>query len=366
MEGDGTLFVTDFPRTDPARRPGRSTGRPGRPRSRVTRGTEISRDAASASLSSAERVQPFANVEPARQTERRELLRARADQPIDGNTGAVSHFASSTGSSSRGARRLVYGVVGTAGGRCPRRPTGRYNGAARLGPQGGPPSRPRSCPRAQLAPELIDRHAGGDPIRRRSPRGTITTLCAATLARKTRHSAVERCDESSGSGVQRERERGAHLMANPQASRPRAAELRRRGRGAPRRRLPLPALHDRKPTPRRRPRRRDVRARPAPLAPLRSAARLGANVALPARAEHGARPLPRRAAPATAGGHVRRRRARVDEPVFGEGLSPEIDAAVRSLSAAEREVVVLRVVLELDGETTASVLGIRPSAVSRD
>jgi RNA polymerase sigma-70 factor (ECF subfamily) len=53
-----------------------------------------------------------------------------------------------------------------------------------------------------------------------------------------------------------------------------------------------------------------------------------------------------------------------EEPVFGEGLSPEIDAAVRSLSAVEREVVVLRVVLELDGETTASVLGIRPTAVS--
>src|SRR5829696_5287571 len=70
----------------------------------------------------------------------------------------------------------------------------------------------------------------------------------------------------------------------------------------------------------------------------------------------------------------RRRRRREDtyavdvpdseEPVFGEGLSPEVDAAVRSLSAAEREVVVLRVVLELDGETTASVLGIRPTAVS--
>ena len=69
----------------------------------------------------------------------------------------------------------------------------------------------------------------------------------------------------------------------------------------------------------------------------------------------------------------RRRRRREDsysaeidseEPVFGEGLSPEIETAVRSLSAAEREVVVLRVVLELDGETTASVLGIRPTAVS--
>ena len=52
------------------------------------------------------------------------------------------------------------------------------------------------------------------------------------------------------------------------------------------------------------------------------------------------------------------------EAVFGEGLSPAVEAAVRSLSAAEREVVVLRVVLELDAETTASVLGIRPSAVS--
>jgi len=53
-----------------------------------------------------------------------------------------------------------------------------------------------------------------------------------------------------------------------------------------------------------------------------------------------------------------------DEPVFGEGLSPALDAALRSLSAAEREVVVLRVVLELDGETAARVLGIRTSAVS--
>jgi RNA polymerase sigma-70 factor, ECF subfamily len=53
-----------------------------------------------------------------------------------------------------------------------------------------------------------------------------------------------------------------------------------------------------------------------------------------------------------------------DEPVFGEGLSPDLDRAVRSLSAAEREVVVLRVVLELDGDTTATVLGIRPTAVS--
>ena len=56
--------------------------------------------------------------------------------------------------------------------------------------------------------------------------------------------------------------------------------------------------------------------------------------------------------------------AETDEPVFGEGLSPALDRAVRSLSAAEREVVGLRVVLELDVETTAKVLGIRPTAVS--
>jgi RNA polymerase sigma-70 factor, ECF subfamily len=53
-----------------------------------------------------------------------------------------------------------------------------------------------------------------------------------------------------------------------------------------------------------------------------------------------------------------------DDPVFGEGLSPALDRAVQSLSAAEREVVALRVVLELDGDMTARVLGIRPTAVS--
>jgi RNA polymerase sigma-70 factor (ECF subfamily) len=49
---------------------------------------------------------------------------------------------------------------------------------------------------------------------------------------------------------------------------------------------------------------------------------------------------------------------------FGEGVSPELEAGLRSLSAAEREVVALRVVLELDGEQTARVLRISPTAVS--
>lgn len=54
---------------------------------------------------------------------------------------------------------------------------------------------------------------------------------------------------------------------------------------------------------------------------------------------------------------------RVDE-VFVEGLSPELETALASLSAGEREVLALRIVLELDGEATARVLGISPTAVS--
>ena len=47
-----------------------------------------------------------------------------------------------------------------------------------------------------------------------------------------------------------------------------------------------------------------------------------------------------------------------------EGLSPELEAALVSLSAGEREVIALRVLLELDGEEAARVLGISPTAVS--
>ena len=52
------------------------------------------------------------------------------------------------------------------------------------------------------------------------------------------------------------------------------------------------------------------------------------------------------------------------EPVFGEGLSPALERALAQLSAAEREVVALRVVLELDGEGAARVLGISATACS--
>ena len=56
---------------------------------------------------------------------------------------------------------------------------------------------------------------------------------------------------------------------------------------------------------------------------------------------------------------------RVDEgEVFGHGFSPAMEAALRSLSAGEREVVALRVLLDLDGETAARLLGITPTACS--
>jgi RNA polymerase sigma-70 factor (ECF subfamily) len=48
---------------------------------------------------------------------------------------------------------------------------------------------------------------------------------------------------------------------------------------------------------------------------------------------------------------------RVDERLV-EGLSPELESALLQLTAGEREVVVLRVVLDLDAGAAASVLGI--------
>jgi RNA polymerase sigma-70 factor (ECF subfamily) len=49
---------------------------------------------------------------------------------------------------------------------------------------------------------------------------------------------------------------------------------------------------------------------------------------------------------------------------FAEGLSPDLEAALAGLSAGEREVIALRILLELDGDEAARVLGISPTAVS--
>ena len=52
------------------------------------------------------------------------------------------------------------------------------------------------------------------------------------------------------------------------------------------------------------------------------------------------------------------------ESPFVEGLSPVLEQALAGLSAGEREVIALRVVLDLDGEAAARVLGLSPTAVS--
>jgi RNA polymerase sigma-70 factor (ECF subfamily) len=46
------------------------------------------------------------------------------------------------------------------------------------------------------------------------------------------------------------------------------------------------------------------------------------------------------------------------------GFSPDLDAALAALSAGEREVLALRVVLDLDAEAASAVLGIGRSACS--
>ena len=51
---------------------------------------------------------------------------------------------------------------------------------------------------------------------------------------------------------------------------------------------------------------------------------------------------------------------RIDEH-FAEGLSPDLEAALAALSAGEREVIALRVVLDVDPTTASRVLGISPT-----
>ena len=55
---------------------------------------------------------------------------------------------------------------------------------------------------------------------------------------------------------------------------------------------------------------------------------------------------------------------RDEDAPFGEGFSAELAESLQALSAGEREVVALRVVLDLDGEEAARLLGITPTAVS--
>jgi RNA polymerase sigma-70 factor (ECF subfamily) len=55
---------------------------------------------------------------------------------------------------------------------------------------------------------------------------------------------------------------------------------------------------------------------------------------------------------------------RADAERFSEGYSPELEAALATLSAGEREVVALRLLLDLDAVGAARVLGISRTACS--
>jgi RNA polymerase sigma-70 factor (ECF subfamily) len=59
-----------------------------------------------------------------------------------------------------------------------------------------------------------------------------------------------------------------------------------------------------------------------------------------------------------------RREDTTAEPTFAEGLSEPLERALHELSAGEREVLALRIVLELDGPSAARVLGISTTACS--
>jgi RNA polymerase sigma-70 factor (ECF subfamily) len=54
----------------------------------------------------------------------------------------------------------------------------------------------------------------------------------------------------------------------------------------------------------------------------------------------------------------------VSPPVSAEGIDPGIMAALNRLSGRQREVIVLRVLLDLDTDSTATVLGIAPGTVT--
>jgi RNA polymerase sigma-70 factor (ECF subfamily) len=63
------------------------------------------------------------------------------------------------------------------------------------------------------------------------------------------------------------------------------------------------------------------------------------------------------------GAYALREPGPVETGLFG-GLSPELERALGELSAGEREVIALRILLDVDGDTAARMLGISPTACS--
>jgi RNA polymerase sigma factor (sigma-70 family) len=64
------------------------------------------------------------------------------------------------------------------------------------------------------------------------------------------------------------------------------------------------------------------------------------------------------------GAYAATERREAEDAPLTEGLSPPLEAALRSLVPADREVIALRILLELDGPTAARLLGISPTACS--
>ena len=59
-----------------------------------------------------------------------------------------------------------------------------------------------------------------------------------------------------------------------------------------------------------------------------------------------------------------RRQEREVEPTFSDGLSPALERALAQLSAGERELIALRLLLGVDGATASRLLGISRTACS--
>jgi RNA polymerase sigma factor (sigma-70 family) len=64
------------------------------------------------------------------------------------------------------------------------------------------------------------------------------------------------------------------------------------------------------------------------------------------------------------GAYVATERREGEDAPLADGLSPALEAALRSLAPADREVIALRVLLDLDGPTAARLLGVSPTACS--
>ena len=62
--------------------------------------------------------------------------------------------------------------------------------------------------------------------------------------------------------------------------------------------------------------------------------------------------------------YAREQAEETSAPPFGAAFSPALERALATLSAADREVIALRVVLDLDGDSAARVLGISRTACS--